>query len=1230
MFEWRNALSRLKNRRWLRWIAGIVAVVIILMALFALVGPPLLRGRIEQAVSAELQRPVKIGHLAFNPFTLSATVEDLAIGGMAGDPDMLDVGRIYANLQLSSLFRGGVVISALKIERPSLHVARIAENRYSFSDILERFAKKPKRPDESPTHFALYNFELSGGEVRFDDRPTKTTHAIKALDFAIPFISDVPADVAIEVQPRLSAVVDGTKLAADGQTRPFLDAPEATLDFQLDPFALAPLMAYLPVKTKLELTDGSLATKLQLKFRAPKGKAPEIGLSGHVEAAGWKLARREGGEVARFERLGVDLAELRLDARKLHLSNIEWKGVATTLQWDKDRRIGLVRLFEEELADYEPTTPEQKAANEAAKEAAKPEDAWSWQIDRFALVDGHLTLADESVTPVFKAELTPIDLEVKGLSQDLSKPAAVKFSAKGDGGEAVSAEGQLAPKPLVWDGVIDFSGVQPARSAPYLVAALPTLFIDEGEVEGHLPLKLASGESGLSTKFTGARVKVSHIVLRVKDEKEPFLKAETLEAEGVDFERVARKVSIGRLHVVDAELSAQRGRDGRIDLSALVPPAAPAPAAADETPAKKTPTKNRPAKAEPAWQYALAEAVIERSAINYADLAGKAPLKLALAPLDAKLADLSNDRSKTANFSIKAGWNKTGQFSANGQVSPEPLNASIKVDAKSLDVVAPLALFTQDYQVSVTRAQFNAHGDLKLEQPPKGGVVAAWKGDASITNMNSVDLINDTNFVRWKNFSFRQVTAKSDPLSLDVGAVALDDFQTRLILDAEGNLNLREMARGKEEGGKTAAAPPADVKSKPGKSTATLPPATPPRALPPMHVGKITLSGGDIRYSDRFVKPNLDANLLGVGGTITKLGTDPSLVAEVALKGAVDGLAPLEVSGQLAPFRQDRYLDIKASVRGYELTGLSAYAGKYVGYGIEKGKLSLDLRYQIKDRQLTAENRLFLDQLTFGDKVDSPEATTLPVRLAVSLLKNSRGEIDINLPISGTLDDPEFSFGGLVWTMIGNFFKKIVTAPFSFLAGGGGGAQGDLAFIDFPDGSSKLDADSEKKLQTVAQALIDKPDLKLEITGRAGADELQALKRETVQRKLRVLKSRQVTQSGGSVASLDDVVIPPEEYARLLENVYKDEKFDKPKNFIGLAKSLPPAEMEKLLIEHSDVTEADLPRLAQARGNVVKSWLVDKGQVPVERVFLLAPKLGPEEGKEGADAKSHGVSFTLR
>ena len=275
----------------------------------------------------------------------------------------------------------------------------------------------------------------------------------------------------------------------------------------------------------------------------------------------------------------------------------------------------------------------------------------------------------------------------------------------------------------------------------------------------------------------------------------------------------------------------------------------------------------------------------------------------------------------------------------------------------------------------------------RFEMPAGGAIKGSFKGNLTVGDFASVDKLNAADFLKWKSLYFGGMDIRLSPMAVSIDDIALTDFYTRLILDAKGGLNIREITaqraaqqKAAEDAAKTngqAAAQPA-----PGVAVAKVaPPAEPPM---PLSIKRITLQGGNIAYSDRFIKPNYDANLTGMGGRFVGLSSDPNTVAELDLRGKVDNAAPVEVVGKLNPFRQDRALDIKASVKDFELSSVSTYAAKYVGYGIEKGKLSAALNYKIEDRKLTATNQVFLDQLTFGDRVESPSALKLPVLLAVS------------------------------------------------------------------------------------------------------------------------------------------------------------------------------------------------------------------------------------------------------
>ena len=278
---------------------------------------------------------------------------------------------------------------------------------------------------------------------------------------------------------------------------------------------------------------------------------------------------------------------------------------------------------------------------------------------------------------------------------------------------------------------------------------------------------------------------------------------------------------------------------------------------------------------------------------------------------------------------------------------------------------------------------------------------------------------------------------------------------------------------------------------------------------------------------------------------------------------------------------------------------------------------------------------MFLDQLTFGDPVDSPDATKLPVTLAVSLLKNRNGEIDLDLPISGSLNDPQFSVGGLVVKVIVNLLVKAVTSPFA-LIGSMFGSGEELSNVEFDYGRAAITPAAQQRLENLAKALADRPALRLEVEGRVDLErDREGLKSARIDRKVRAVKRDDLTKQGVESGAADSVEVSAAEYPALLERAYKAEKFPKPRNMIGMVKSLPVDEMEKLMLANSSVDDDDLRSLGERRAKAVRDWLVAH-EVPAERVFLLPTKLAEAADKPGATpgadakAKSSRVDFTLK
>lgn len=640
------------------------------------------------------------------------------------------------------------------------------------------------------------------------------------------------------------------------------------------------------------------------------------------------------------------------------------------------------------------------------------------------------------------------------------------------------------------------------------------------------------------------------------------------------------------------------------------------------------------------WKIGIAKLALSGSSLRYEELGEKGKLMQQVDDLQLSLEGFSSEPGSKAKVALSAKVNQKGGIKLGGNLQLQPLNAALEIDVTGVPLLPAQPFFSDKLNITLLRGQFSGKGNLNLSEG-KEGPAGDFKGQIAIDDLHTIDKLNSADFLKWKTLTVGAIDTRLQPFALSIGDIVLSDFYARMIVSPEGKLNLSQIVRQPEDAKPTAQAPVADEKTTPppaaaGKAMTTIVKAEPPKPVPPIKIDKISFKNGRVNFSDRFVKPNYSVNVTKIGGRINGLSSAANTLADLELSGGYGNAAPVEVKAKLNPLAAKKYLDLKAEIRGVDLTTLSTYSGKYAGYAIEKGKLSLFVVYKLENNLLSAENRVFLDQLTFGDKVDSPDATSLPVKLAVALLKNMRGEIDINLPVSGSLEDPQFSVGGVIVRVIVNLFVKAVTSPFALLGSLFGGGE-DLSQIEFAAGQSRLSPEALKKVEAMAKAMNDRPALKLEITGRVDSQaDREGGKRAAIDRAVRAEKQKDLIKKGVETGSLQTIEVDAKEYPEYLKRVYSATKFSKPRNLIGLQKSLPVEEMEDLLIANTEVTDDDMRQLGMRRGQVVQAWLVGEGKVAMERVFLMAPRLS-SEAKEGGEVQegekkvsASRVDFSLR
>jgi hypothetical protein len=392
----------------------------------------------------------------------------------------------------------------------------------------------------------------------------------------------------------------------------------------------------------------------------------------------------------------------------------------------------------------------------------------------------------------------------------------------------------------------------------------------------------------------------------------------------------------------------------------------------------------------------------------------------------------------------------------------------------------------------------------------------------------------------------------------------------------------------------------------------------------PVKIGSVIITNLLAQFADLSITPNVVTQIEELTGTIKGLSSDQLAKADVALEGTVDQYAPFKIAGQINPLSEDAYTDLAFTFKNLDLPTISPYSGKYAGYPINKGKLSLDLAYKISEKTLAGENKVLIDQIAMGEKVNSPDAMSLPIPLALALLKDRKGQIDIDLPVRGNLGDPDFSYGGVIWNALANLLTKIATSPFAMIGGLLGVSGEDLQYIAFPTGEAQLPSPEQEKLRAIGQALDDRPALRLEITGTADplADR-QALAVGQLRKQLQKRKFVQGSASAMKGVSVEQIELNPDEESRSLSELYV-EKFGTqpqtppppPSSSEGKTPGLPPiAQMQSKLVEAIQVEDEQLRLLAQERAQAIRDYLIQEGKVSGDRVFVVEPNLSPVSGE---------------
>ncbi|MDH0736513.1 DUF748 domain-containing protein [Achromobacter spanius] len=1178
------------TRRAGKILLGIVAVALILCGIAAWQVPKVLHNVLTTDVAKMIGRDVSVGKISFNPFTLTVRARDLAVAQPGSQTPLLTLAELDASAAWSSLFWFAPVVDRLTLREPSIAIVREDVTRFNFSDIQQRVAdmaaakpEEPPEPDAGLPRFSLNNMVIEGGSITLDDKVTGRKQVVDELGLGVPFISNFGYATDIDVQPRLHLRINGSPFDLTGVARPFDKVPSSTLRVAFNGLQLEKWADVWPMPLPFKLESALLDSNLQVVFEQPKDAAPKIRVVGDLGLRRFDLRDTNGDPLAAWSALTVTRLELEPIARQAYVGEIGlWAPQVHVRRYANEHlnwQDVVVKL--KALAGVAPTeTPvaDKLRRDMGLKDKPKP---------------------DAAVEPLPDAAGAP----VPDATPATPSPAATAPSAPG-----------VAPA----DAPVDAT---PTPTSSDWKVTLDAFNLHEGE------LTLTDAISKLDYVVTGVGATVEGVTIpEVKDQPvNLWLNVDN----STDGGWIRAKGPL-ELKPLSLELAVRMGNVALAPLAPAVRNAAPILLLDGRLGASAQIHVSEKAGAIDAYATGVQADLTQFKA---RDEAQKPALDIALQSLRLTADRLAMGPGKS-NFTLAAaGIQGDGALNLKGSFTPQPLTLSSSVDLSDLNV-APFAPYAAGSLNATVRAiTLAAKGDVAFAAATGNAPMRVnWKGGVDITGVDLQDRVNKDDFLNWKRLAFAgmDVSVAGDKVAAKLGDIALEDFYGRILLNAQGRLNVMDLVAAPGQAGGSITqdtqtpgrqAPAAPVSSnKDAKSDAGA-------AMPDISVNSVTLSRGRMTFTDRFVKPNYVAELSAIEGAISAVSSTNPQPANVKVTGRVYTTAPLSISGIVQPFAKYLTLDLKASAKGVDLPRFNTYSAKYVGYPIKRGKLSVDLEYKIKNRALQASNHVVLNQLTFGDKTNSPDATKLPVLLAVALLKDSRGNIDINLPVSGSLDDPEFSVGGIVVRVLLNLVVKAVTSPFSLLASAFGGGE-ELSYVEFAPGSAVLTEDSIQRIDTLTKALTERPALKMDISGRADPKtDMEGLRQAWVDAQIRAAKAAD-TAPRGKKPNPAGVQVSAAERAKYLEDVYDDTDIkDKPRNFVGMAKSVPAEQMESMLRGVAPVGDEQLRQLADARAQAVYEKLQAQEGL-ADRVFIVAPQLDADGIKD--EGQPSRVDFSLK
>lgn len=844
------------------------------------------------------------------------------------------------------------------------------------------------------------------------------------------------------------------------------------------------------------------------------------------------------------------------------------------------------------LADAEKNKPEQ--ADEIVEEKAGGMPRLL--IHDLQLNGGMVDVTDNVPATPVEINFGPINIAIKALSTlpDSYGQQTVKITLPDDA--SLQWQGNLSLAPLDSQGELQLENSNMGVTTAYLKAMLPLEVVD-ARLSSRFQYHVQLDKNGMfALDINNLNIELDNVAITGLSPSKEFFKLKQLALMGGAIRYPEQSIQFASLRFVEPQLDVWRKTDGSLSVNDLVPVSEAETTVEQGTADIEPETDSDNAQGTP-WQFGLKELMLEAGSFNFVDLSIKPAAQLGITDLLINASDISNQNGAKIPLTVAANFVEGGEFSLDAilDILPEfSFSGNTKTRGIPLSLAQP---YVQQFsRIQLEKGKFNSDMAIAISAAKPLTV----SGALQVPGLEIKDTIENKRLLAWENLAIERLNLDLGKNTLKLSPLQFEQLFGRIIIYKDKSTNLSGLV--------------IDSDKKPAKKDESK--ASNSGSFDVV-IGGVRVKQGGMDFSDLSLPLPFATRIKNLNGIVSTIATNSSEPANIKLEGQVDEFGLSRINGAINLLDPLHRTDITVEFRNLLMSNLSPYTVQFAGREIAEGRLNLDLQYAIDKSQLQAKNNVVISDLQLGGKVDHPDAASLPLGLAMALLKDSNGVIDISLPIEGDIDDPEFRIGGIIWQAFSGLIIKAVTAPFQLLAGLIGVESDDLGEFQFLAGRSDLTPPELEKVTQLKQALLKRPKLNVEISGAVDP------KIDRPALKYSALRSTLIAKLGDEAAELEDIDILDERLFKPLKSLFVERFPDSPLKTIRTGNKKPPADdpegkpvLDKLayaadlrdrLLESVKVTEGDLTALAQARAEAIRTaFLID--EFDASRVIVVEPE----------------------